>query len=145
MTATTETLNHRNSKSKPWHIGLWVAQIALAALYAMAVYMHLFLSPADMAAMGAVWAEQAPMSLIRFIGIAELAGVIGLILPAATRIMPRLTTYAAIGLLAIQALAIPFHLSRNELEALPFNLIYAGLAILIIWGRNHKAPITPRV
>lgn len=129
--------------SKKWHIGLWVAQIALALLYASGVWFHLLISPAEAAAMGALWIETAPLPLVRFIGIAELAGVIGLILPAATRIKPKLTTYAAVGLLAIQALAIPFHVIRGEIEPLPFNLVLVALAVLIIWGRSRKAPIAP--
>lgn len=143
MTSTTDTLTVPSS-DKGWHIGLWVAQIALAALYGMAVYMHLLMSPAELAGMGAVWAETSPIWLVRFIGFAELAGVIGLILPAITRIKPQLIVYAAMGLLAIQALAIPFHVVRGEFAALPFNLIYVALAVLIIWGRSRKAPIQPR-
>jgi putative oxidoreductase len=130
--------------SSKWSIGLWAAQIALALLYLMAVYMHGFMSPADLAAMGAVWAETSPLWIVRFIGLAEFAGVVGLILPALLRIRPELTVYAAAGLLAIQALAIPFHMIRGEFEALPFNLIYVALAVLIIWGRTKKSVITPR-
>lgn len=130
--------------SPRWNIGLWVAQIALALLYLMGVWMHLTLSPEEAAAMGAVWMSQAPIALARFIGVMELLGVIGLILPAATRIKPQLTVLAAAGLLAIQALAIPFHVFRGEFEPLPFNLIYVALAVLVIWGRSRKAPILPR-
>lgn len=129
------------STGKGWHIGLWVAQIALAILYASGVWFHLLMSPAEAAAMGAVWIEEAPLWLVRFIGLAELAGVIGLILPAASRIKPELTTYAAVGLFAIQMLAIPFHLYRGEVEPLPFNLVLVALAVFIIWGRGRKAPI----
>lgn len=142
MTTASETIT--TTSGTGWNIGLWAAQIALAGLYGMAVYMHILLSPAELVAMGAAWAETAPIGLIRFIGFAELAGVIGLILPAAMRIRPELTTYAAIGLLAIQALAIPFHLFRGELQVLPFNFIYVALALLIIWGRTRKSPIAPR-
>lgn len=127
-----------------WHIGLWVAQVALAGLYGMAVYMHVMMSPADLVAFGAAWAESAPVWLIRFIGVAELVGVIGLILPAATRIRPELTIYAAKGLLLIQVLAIVFHMVRGEFAVLPFNFIYVALALLVIWGRSRKAPIRPR-
>lgn len=142
MSISTAVPQSRTSTG--WNIGLWVAQIALAALYGMAVYMHLFMSPAELVAMGAAWAENAPIGLIRFIGIAELAGVIGLIVPAATRFKPELTTYAAVGLLAIQILAILFHVVRGEFAVLPFNLIYVALAVLVIWGRTRKAPFTTR-
>ncbi len=74
----------------------------------------------------------------------EILGVMGLILPAATRIQPQLTVWAAKGLLAIQALAIPFHAFRGEFAPLPFNLIYVALAVFVIWGRTRKAPILPR-
>jgi len=141
MTTTHEV--HAPSNTK-WTIGLWAAQIVLALLYAMPAYMKLMMSPDELMQMGLLWAGGAPLSLVRFIGLAELAGAIGLILPAATRIMPKLTLYAAMGLVAIQALAIPFHIYRGEFEALPFNLIYLGLAVLIIWGRTTKAPIAPR-
>ncbi|WP_137134151.1 DoxX family protein [Rhizobium sp. FKY42] len=139
------TLVSTHAPSSPrWNIGLWVAQIALAVLYLMGVWMHLLLSPQEAAAMGAVWMSEAPIALVRFIGIMELLGVIGLILPAATRIKPNLTVLAAVGLLAIQALAIPFHAIRGEFAPLPFNVIYVVLAVLVIWGRSRKAPILPR-
>ena len=126
-----------------WNIGIWVAQIALAALYLMGAWFH-FLPPEEAAKMGAVWMQEVPIMLPRFIGVMEVIGVIGIILPAATRIMPHLTVWAAAGLLAIQALAIPFHAIRGELEPLPFNLIYVALAVFVLWGRARKAPISPR-
>jgi len=129
--------------SRSWHIALWAGQIALALLYLMGAWFH-FLPPQEAAAMGAVWMTEVPIALPRFIGVMELLGVLGLILPAATRIMPHLTVWAAAGLLAIQALAIPFHAFRGEFEPLPFNLIYVALAVFVLWGRAHKAPIAPR-
>lgn len=139
MTATSEpTINPR------WNLGLWAAQIALALLYLLGVWMHLIVSPQQAAAMGAVWMSEAPLLLVRFIGVMELLGVIGLILPAATRIQPQLTVWAARGLLAIQALAIPFHAVRGEFEPLPFNAIYVALAVFVTWGRTRKVPILPR-
>ena len=110
----------------------------------MAAWMHGTLSPEEMAKMGAVWALTAPIVLVRSIGVAEFLGVLGLILPAATRIKPGLTVLAAIGLLAIQVLAVPFHISRGEWFALPFNLIYVALTLFVIWGRTRKAPISAR-
>ena len=130
--------------SRNWNIAIWAGQIALAAFYLLGVWMHLLLSPQQAAAMGAVWMSEAPILLVRFIGVMELLGVIGLILPAATRIMPHLTIWAAAGLLAIQPLAIAFHAVRGEFEPLPFNVIYVALAVFVLWGRARKAPIAPR-
>jgi uncharacterized membrane protein YphA (DoxX/SURF4 family) len=127
-----------------WSIGLWAAQIALALLYLMGVWIHLLMSPSEAAAMDIFWMSEVPLAFVRFIGVMELVGVIGLILPAATRIKPQLSVLAATGLLAIQALAIPFHAFRGEFAPLPLNLVYVALAVLVIWGRTRKAPILPR-
>jgi hypothetical protein len=81
---------------------------------------------------------------VRFIGVAELAGALGLILPAATRIQPRLTALAAVGLATMMALAIPFHLMRGETGAIVFNLVLGSLAAFVAWGRERRAPIEPR-
>lgn len=131
------------SPNRTWNIALWAGQIALALLYVMGAWFH-FLPPEEAAKMGAVWMSEVPIALPRFIAVIELLGVLGLILPAATRIMPHLTVWAAAGLLAIQALAIPFHAFRGEFEPLPFNLIYVALAVFVLWGRARKAPIAPR-
>ena len=139
----TMTSTAAPATGRTWNIAIWTGQIALAALYLMGAWFH-FLSPEEAAAMGAVWMSEVPIALPRFIGVMEVLGVLGLILPAATRIMPHLTVWAAAGLLAIQALAIPFHAIRGEFEPLPFNLIYVALAVFVLWGRARKAPIAPR-
>ena len=129
---------------KGWNIGLWVAQIALAAAFLMAGFMKLTSAPSDMVAMGMLWAENTPVALIRFIGLSEVLGAIGLILPAATRILPDLTKLAALGLAVIMVLAFGLHAVRGEFEILPMNVILFGLAAFVIWGRTGKAPIAPR-
>ena len=78
----------------------------------------------------------APL-LARFIGAAELAGALGLILPMLTGIKPRLTALAAAGLATIQVLAIPFHLYRGEFGILPINLVLLLLAVLVYRGRRN--------
>lgn len=141
MTMTDETMK---PVSKKWNIGLWVAQVALAAMFLMAGITKLTSTPADMVAMGMLWAENAPVNLIRFIGIAEVLGGIGVILPAATRIKPDLTKLAALGLAAIMVLAFGLHAYRGEFSVLPVNVILFALAALVIWGRINKAPILAR-
>jgi hypothetical protein len=90
------------------------------------------------------WPASLPPALVRFIGTAELAGALGLILPAATRILPRLTPTAAVGLVVLQILAMLFHLSRGEAFVLPINFVLAALAVFVAWGRFRKVPIEPR-
>lgn len=129
---------------KGWTMGLWVAQLALAGMFLMAGTMKLMSGPADLVAMGMMWAQNAPVVLIKFIGLAEVAGALGMILPAATRIMPDLTKLAAAGLAAIMVLAAGLHIARGEFEVVPMNIVLFGLAVFVIWGRTKKAPIAAR-
>ncbi|TIQ29637.1 DoxX family protein [Mesorhizobium sp.] len=126
-------------------IGLWSAQVTLAGIFGMAGVSKSFLSPADLVAMGVNYATELPEWLLRFIGASELLGAIGIILPALTRILPRLTPLAALGFVTILVLAIGFHAARGDLAtALPFNLALLGLSLFVVWGRWFKAPIAPR-
>lgn len=133
------------SSSRSWHIGLWVAQIVLFVLFGAPGIMKTFMDPAALPPMGIAWATDVPVWFLRFIGICELAGALGMILPAATRILPFLTPLAALGFVTIQVLAIGFHAFRGETsQVLPMNLVFLALSLLVLWGRTRKAPIASR-
>jgi len=87
------------------------------------------------------WVADASEMLVRFIGLSELLGGLGLILPTALRIKPGLTSFAAMGLGVIMVLALAFHISRGEYEAAPFNVVLLSILAFIAWGRTKKAPI----
>jgi uncharacterized membrane protein YphA (DoxX/SURF4 family) len=74
--------------------------------------------------------------LVTFIGVSELAGSLGLILPMATGTAPALTTWAAIGLATIMLLASLFHLRRHE-SPLP-TIVLLALAVFVAVGRWHN-------
>ena len=123
------------------NILLWLVQILLACAFGMAGVMK-STQPVDvLAANGIAWAPQLPLALVRFIGISEFLGAVGLILPALTKIKPFLTPLAALGLLTIMILAMGFHVSRGEAGALPVNMVLGGLAAFVAWGRTSKVPI----
>jgi predicted tellurium resistance membrane protein TerC len=140
MTASTTT---SVAPSKGLHIGLWVAQVLLAVAFGMAGAMKTF-TPLDELAQTLPWVAESGAGLVRFIGVSELAGALGLILPAATRIKPSLTALAALGLVVVMVLAAGFHVMRGEAQALPVNLVLGGLAAFVAWGRWKKQPIAPR-
>jgi uncharacterized membrane protein YphA (DoxX/SURF4 family) len=124
---------------------LWVVQGVLALFYAMAGVMKLTQPIDALVASGMSYAGDYPEFLTRFVGTMEVLGAIGIVLPAATRIAPRLTPLAALGFSLIQVLAIGLHTMRGELFMLPFNLILLALSVLVVWGRSAKSPIAPRV
>lgn len=129
-------------KSKSWHVVLWIAQVLLAGMFLMVGVMKTF-TPLPELAQSVPIAEQFPV-LIRFIGVSELAGGIGLLLPAALRVLPQLTVTAAYALGSVMVLALLFHVWRGEYPAIPTNIVLGAIAFLIAWGRTSKAPIRPK-
>lgn len=124
--------------------GLWAAQIYVGGMFLFSGYLKLFTPIAEMAKMGMVWPGEVPSAFLMFIGTVDMAGGLGLLLPALTRIQPRLTVLAAQCAVVLQVLAMAFHASRGEFEPLPFNVTLLLGALFIWWGRSKRAPILPR-
>jgi hypothetical protein len=143
---STVTREHDGGQAGiPWQIALWAAQILLFIAYGVSGVMNSFASADGLMTMGMTHAAVLPYWLLRFLGISELAGVLGIILPALTRIKPVLTPLAALGFTTIQVLAIGFHMARGELAQMaPINLTLLGLSLFVLWGRLRIAPIAPR-
>jgi hypothetical protein len=115
-------------------IALWIAQILLALANGLAGFVKTFRPIPDLAAM-MKWPGDYPPALTRFVGIVELAAAVGLSLPVATGILPWLTPLAALGVAAIQVLAIGFHAMRGETQqTIIANLILLALSLFILWG-----------
>jgi uncharacterized membrane protein YphA (DoxX/SURF4 family) len=87
------------------------------------------------------WVGDVPESLAIFIGIIEILGAIGLVVPALTGILMRFTPLAAAGLVLVMLLAIGFHLSRREYPNMGFNLILLLLAAAVAVGRFVVIPL----
>jgi putative oxidoreductase len=135
----THTLDSTaTSHPRALNIALWIAQALLAAAFLMAGGMKLVTPMEQLTA-------TMPMSglFLRFIGVVEVAGAIGVVVPAATRIQPRLTIFAALGLLIVMVGAFITHLTRSEYSSLVAPLVLGALAAFVAWGRAKKAPIAP--
>lgn len=143
MTTAAHTNHVPKTRAKFLHGSLWAAQVLLGLAFLAAGAMKTSTPYGELAAKMA-WVSAVPEGLVRLIGISELFGGIGLVLPAATRIRPWLTPLAAAGLALVMLLASAFHLSRGEAAAVPVNLVLGGLAAFIAWGRFRKAPISVR-
>lgn len=122
------------------HRALWGVQILLGLAF-LAAGGWKASTPMDELAKALPWVATAPSALIRFIGVSELLGGLGLILPSALRILPRLTPLAGALLALVMVLAAGFHASRGEFDALPANAVLGGLALFVAWGRTKAAPI----
>lgn len=132
-----------SSPRRGLHLALWVAQVVLALVFAMSGFPKVAKSLADISR-DLPFMATMPGALVRFIGVSELAGAVGLILPALTRFKPLLTAWAGVGLATVMVLASVFHLSRGEVDKLPVNVVLGGIAAFIAWGRFRKARIPSR-
>jgi uncharacterized membrane protein YphA (DoxX/SURF4 family) len=119
------------------NIALWIIQALLAALFLFAGGTKLVLPIEEMT-------KQMPRPgwFVRFIGVAELLGSVGLVLPWLLRIRPGLTPLAAAGLLIIMVGATVTTLITGEIAMALFPLIVGILCAFIAYGRSGRAPLS---
>ena len=79
------------------------------------------------------WVDRVPMPLVRTIGVLEVLGAAGLILPPLTGIAPWLAIASAIGLVLIQVGGIAVHVSRGEARLIGLNIALLVLAAVVAW------------
>ena len=126
-------------------ISLWIVQGLMFAAFLLFGFQKLFMPPEALAAMWQItWPVEYP-NLLRIMGVVDTVGGLGILLPALTRIQPRLGVLAALGCIMLQLSAIIFHTMRGEFAALPLNVILLAFVAFILWGRGKRAPILPRM
>ena len=113
------------------NVTLWVVQGLLAALFLFAGVMKLVVAPEAMAGPVAL-----PTLFLRFIGVAETLGAIGLILPGLLRIHVELTPLAASGLSIIMAGATVVTVIGGAIAPASVPLIVGVLALSVAYGRS---------
>ncbi|MCO4747642.1 MAG: DoxX family protein [Proteobacteria bacterium] len=123
------------------HYGLWASQVLLALVFLMAGGMKLVTSQPDLVEAGMAWAGRIPEPGGKIIGLLEVLGAIGLIVPAATKIKPVLTPIAAACLALTMLVAGAEHAVAGELEALPANIVLGLFSAGIAVGRIKLSPI----
>ena len=116
------------------NVFLWILQGILAALF-LAAGVTKATRPREKLLSQLPWVSDVSTPVVRLIGVAELAGALGLILPGAFDIATVLTPLAATGLAVIMVLAMGLHARRKEPQAIGFNAILLIVAAVIMWGR----------
>ena len=122
------------------NIILWVVQILLALVFAMAGIMKAT-QPFEKLAERMKWTKSVGPRGVRLIGVLEILGAIALILPAVTGILPWLTPIAAIGLVLTMIGSMITHGRRGEFPNMGFNLVLLLLAVFIVFGRFVAVPL----
>jgi uncharacterized membrane protein YphA (DoxX/SURF4 family) len=117
---------------------LWIVQALLAALFLFAGGMKLVMPIEEMTKQ----MPQMPMPgwFLRFIGVCEVLGALGLILPGLLRIRPGLTSLAAAGLVIIMIGAVAITLVAGDVMAALISAVVGILAAFVAYGRWRLAP-----
>lgn len=95
------------------NVALWIVQSLVALAFLAAGGMKLARSKAQIA-VSMTWAKDFPEAQIKFLGLAEVLGAIGLIVPELTRLLPILSPIAATALLVLMIGAFSTHLRLQE-------------------------------
>lgn len=124
------------------NILLWILQILLGLYFLLTGVSHFLLPPGLPPVMS--WMHDLSPALHWFSGTAEILGGLGLILPSALRIKPKLTPLAAAGLAVIMIGAAVWHFPRGEMQNIGLNVVLLVLAGFVAYGRWRLSPIEPR-
>ena len=118
------------------NIALWIAAGLLAIAMLGAGLMKLVRRPDQLKAAGMGWVDHFPPAMPKIVGLLEVLGAIGLIVPALTGIASILVPLAASGIAILMVGAVITHLRLHDpfKDAVP-SLVLALLAIFVAWGR----------
>jgi len=116
---------------------LWVVQGFLALFIGVASGLPKLILPLDMLAMPL----PLPELFVRSIGVAEVLGALGLILPSVFRIRPMLTPLAAFGVVLLTICATVYQLIAGQPESAIFASVMGLIAASVAYGRWRIAPI----
>src|SRR5262249_12289283 len=126
---------HVRAISNRLNVALWIVQGLLAALFLFAGSTKLIFPIDVLMSMGSPNQIVLPGWFIRFIGVAEVLGAIGLILPRLLRIRPRLTPLAATGLVVIMMGATSITWVADGPAPASFPMLVGLLAGVVAYGR----------
>jgi hypothetical protein len=119
---------------------LWIIQILLALLFLFAGGTKLVLPIEVLTAMGSPNQILLPGWFIKFIGVVEVLGALGLILPGLFRVKTGLTPLAALGLVVIMIGATAITLASGEVAAAISPIVVGLLCAFVAYGRWKVAP-----
>jgi hypothetical protein len=118
------------------NVALWIVQGLLALVYLAAGGLKVARPREQLAASGNFdWMKDSSDTGVKTVGLVEILGAFGLILPWLTGIATILTPIAAIGLVVVQVGALRVHLARHERQPLPANVLLLLLAAFVAVGR----------
>lgn len=115
---------------------LWIGQAVLAFIFLVSGFFKSTKSERWLVAHKQTGVEGLRPHVIKFIGICELLGAAGLILPWWLNIWPALTPVTAFCFAVVMGLAAPIHAKRNEPQNVVTNIVIMIVCLLVAFGRS---------
>lgn len=113
---------------------VWIISGLLAFTFLMTGFMKLAKTKRDLKSMGMNYVDDLSQGQLHVIGVLEILGAIGLILPRLLTILPVLSFFAGIGLALIMIGAAITHARRGEYAMIMMNLVLFLLAVFVAYS-----------
>lgn len=123
-----------SKKNNAMNILLWIAQGIAGAMFILAGAMK-STQPLEKLSGQMSWINDFSTGMVRFVGISELLGGIGLVLPWATGIVPVLTPLSGAALAVVMIAAAIYHVRKKEMKAIGMNIFLFALTVFVAYGR----------
>jgi uncharacterized membrane protein YphA (DoxX/SURF4 family) len=117
---------------------LWITQALLAAAFFYSGINKAFLPKEQVIAKGQTGVVDVPRPGVKWIGLSELLGAIGIIIPWALDIFPILTPITALCFAVIMIMAAPIHYKLKEPRNVMTNLFLLLLSLIVAWYRFRE-------
>ncbi|MCF8540673.1 MAG: DoxX family protein [Aurantimicrobium sp.] len=114
-------------------IAYWIVAGLLAFAYLFVGGTKLLRSNAQLEAGGMHWVRGTKPLVVKLVGLVEVVGAAGLILPPLFSTAVFLAPLAGVGLILVQAVAIGIHMKMGDLKSLPINIALLLLAFVAAW------------
>lgn len=122
------------------NIALWILQVLLAAVFAAHGWL-LVAPPPDLLE---IINRELGVGFRLTLGVAEILGAVGILLPGITRVLPRLTEVSAACFAFVSLSATIWHVSRGETSSAVITTALLVLAAFVAYGRWRLQPIRPK-
>ncbi|MFE2755257.1 DoxX family protein [Actinosynnema sp. NPDC059335] len=126
------------------NVVLWIVTALLATAYLAGGVVKVVVPKGKIAAAGrsGQWVEDWGAGAVKAIGVLEVLGAVGLVLPAVLGVAPVLVPIAAVGLMGVMAGATVVRVRRGEFGLAVLDLAYLVLLAFVAWGRLFVEPFT---
>lgn len=122
------------------NVVVWVLQVLLALAFLLAGVTKVS-QPRQKLVASMGWVEDFSDTGVRTIGVLEILGGVGLLLPAVTGVATVLVPLAAVGLALLMVGAAATHRRRGEVPMIGINAVLLLLAVVVAWARSGRYPL----